>query len=51
MNIDSLENGFICSLLREEEEDGNNNEGKPFEKKLEDYKEGEKLFCFVKTVS
>ena len=41
---------FLCSRLREDEDD-NNNEGKSFEKKLEDYKEGEKIFCFVKTVS
>ncbi|CAB3976612.1 RRP5 homolog [Paramuricea clavata] len=37
------------SRLREDEDD-NNNERKSFEKKLEDYKEGEKIFCFVKTV-
>ncbi len=40
---------FSCSRLREDEDD-NNNERKSFEKKLEDYKEGEKIFCFVKTV-
>ena len=39
-----------CSQLREDDDDDNNNENKSFEKKLEDYKEGEKIFCFVKTV-
>ncbi|XP_028390902.1 protein RRP5 homolog isoform X2 [Dendronephthya gigantea] len=38
------------SQLREDDGNNNNNEGKFFERKLEEYKEGEKIFCFVKTV-
>lgn len=41
---------FLRSQLRDDDDDNNNNEGKFFERKLEDYKEGEKIFCFVKTV-